>query len=444
MISPILHQLWFTNDTPPRRFIEWRESWMRINPFLKNRLWYLEDILKFSMPGIMRIVLENTNVHWVLKTDVARFVPLFYEGGIYADTDVEALRPIGDLLNVKSFAGASHIPDPVGNAIFGTEPGNKLMWDIGKAIASKISENVSLANEKNVHCTVRIAGKMLQAVEKVYPVEYFYPLSWQQKKAGKTATDVDTSKSYCVHHFSGLDDGGWFKEKESMPLNKPVISKKPEPKAPEINKPIIIPKIIHRIWFGEKPIPKETHSFVNSQAVVCRDYESIIWTEKLVSEIYAYMLPSTVKMLKDESITPVVKSDILRYELLRLFGGIYVDTDVEIFRNLDPLLCLPFVCAKDWIFIGTAVLASIPYHPICRAMLEAIAVNYEKNGPPKNAHQQMFFAGPNLFAKVLSVFPNVVPMDESILYPHGKRTPAAVHYFAGCQTPNGWTKQVSK
>ena len=32
------------------------------------------------------------------------------------------------------------------------------------------------------------------------------------------------------------------------------------------------------------------------------------------------------------------RADVLRYEVLRQFGGVYVDTDVECLRPIDPLL----------------------------------------------------------------------------------------------------------
>ena len=75
-------------------------------------------------------------------------------------------------------------------------------------------------------------------------------------------------------------------------------------------------------------------------------------------------------------------------------------------------------------------------------MLDAIWSNYQKDGPPKNAHQQMYFGGPNLFTQVLKGFPTVVPFPKSVFYPTGQRAPATIHYFAGCMTDQGWTKKM--
>lgn len=455
MIPRILHQLWFTGDPIPPNIQAWRKSWMLCNPELKLKLWNLEDILSFTMPNIMRDVLLNPNVHWVLKTDVFRYVVLFCEGGIYADTDMECLQPIEPLMEARSFAGASHVPDPVGNALIATEPENDLMLEIGKATASKILENILLANEKNVHATVRIAGTMLKGVQKIYPVEYFYPLSWQQKKNGKTAADVDLSKSYCIHHWGGLDARGWcwgtiFKDKKAMPLNKPVLSRLQTGNPivcmqPTINRSQIIPKIIHRIWIGTQPIPKETVEYIDKQKILHPDYEHRFWTDEEIRQLHGIMFNSSWKIYKDDKINTVIKSDIIRYEILRLFGGIYFDTDVQVFRNFDEYLSLTFLCAMESKQnVGSAILGSIPYHPVSSTMLLRAANNYEKNGVPQNSYQQLIFCGPYLLTEIIKQY-KIQPFPWHCFYLSRQPfLPKTIHYFYGGQSRDGWTHKLKE
>jgi hypothetical protein len=157
------------------------------------------------------------------------------------------------------------------------------------------------------------------------------------------------------------------------------------------------------------------------------------------------MLSGSVKMLQDGRLNSVIKSDILRYELLRLFGGIYLDTDVEILRNFDELLDAPFFCSDEGMGnIGTAVLGCVPHHPLNHAMLKAIHANYLKDGIPTNPNAQMAFGGPWLFTKIAKQF-NIEIIPRQVLYPfHNPRLPATVHFFNGGNSQDGWTKKVGK
>ena len=215
-----------------------------------------------------------------------------------------------------------------------------------------------------------------------------------------------------------------------------------------MNRPQIIPKIIHRAWLGSKPMPEDAKRFLALQEKTCRDYEHLFWNEEVAKELYPVMLSTSVKMLEDSRIQPVGKSDILRHELLRLFGGIWVDTDIEILRPFDELLDCSFFCAYESVTavqVGTAILGCVPFHPLTNAMLTAIADNYAKDGPPTKPMQQMSFGGPFLFTRLVNNFPDVTILERRILYPFNKpRLPAALHHFAGGTTKEGWTNQLRK
>lgn len=212
-----------------------------------------------------------------------------------------------------------------------------------------------------------------------------------------------------------------------------------------MNSPQVIPKIIHRVWFGTKPFPDKFLGFVYGQTHICKEYSSMFWEEENTRAHFPYMLPSSAEMLSDTRLNPVIKSDILRYEALRLFGGIYLDTDIEVLRNFDELLSETFFCADEGMDnIGTAVLGCVPYHPLTHAMLLAIYANYLDKGIPKSPNDQMAFGGPWLFTQTAKRF-NVTVLNRQLLYPfHNPRLPAAIHYFNGGESTTGWTKKLSK
>lgn len=95
----------------------------------------------------------------------------------------------------------------------------------------------------------------------------------------------------------------------------------------------MIPKKIHYCWFGGNPLPKMALRCIESWKKYCPDYEIIEWNEKnfdvdccaYVKEAYAAKKWAFV-------------SDYARLYVLVKYGGIYMDTDVELVKSLDKYL----------------------------------------------------------------------------------------------------------
>ena len=95
----------------------------------------------------------------------------------------------------------------------------------------------------------------------------------------------------------------------------------------------MIPKKIHYCWFGGAKLPKNVKKCIKSWKKYCPDYEIIQWNEtnfnteciKFVKEAY-----------KEKAWAFV--SDYARLKIIYENGGIYLDTDVEIVKNIDELL----------------------------------------------------------------------------------------------------------
>jgi len=95
----------------------------------------------------------------------------------------------------------------------------------------------------------------------------------------------------------------------------------------------MIPKIIHFCWFGEKEIPKEYRKYIATWKKHCPDYKIVCWTEKKYDiEQCKFMKDAYDK--KKWGFVP----DYARLDIIYRYGGIYLDTDVEVLRNLDELL----------------------------------------------------------------------------------------------------------
>lgn len=94
-----------------------------------------------------------------------------------------------------------------------------------------------------------------------------------------------------------------------------------------------IPKIIHYFWFGKNPLPPIVIKCINSWKKFCPDYEIKRWDETnfdisicdYVSEAYGKKKWAFV-------------SDYARFYILNKFGGVYLDTDVELIKPINSII----------------------------------------------------------------------------------------------------------
>ena len=94
-----------------------------------------------------------------------------------------------------------------------------------------------------------------------------------------------------------------------------------------------IPKIIHYCWFGENPKSKLIKKCIKSWKKYCPDYEIIEWNESN----FDININDYVKEAYQEKKWAFV-TDYARLWVIYNYGGIYLDTDVELIRSLDGLL----------------------------------------------------------------------------------------------------------
>ena len=94
-----------------------------------------------------------------------------------------------------------------------------------------------------------------------------------------------------------------------------------------------IPKIIHYCWVGGKPKPQSVLYCIESWKRCCPDYEIREWNE------------SNYDFTKNEYMRQAYEAkkwgfvpDYARLDIVYEYGGLYLDTDVEMLRSFDELL----------------------------------------------------------------------------------------------------------
>ncbi|MDY5860151.1 MAG: glycosyltransferase [Eubacteriales bacterium] len=95
----------------------------------------------------------------------------------------------------------------------------------------------------------------------------------------------------------------------------------------------MIPKIIHYCWFGRNPKPELAKKCIRSWKKHCPDYEIIEWNE----DNYDVTKIPYIKAAYDAKKWGFV-TDYARLDIIFNYGGIYLDTDVEVLKSYDSLL----------------------------------------------------------------------------------------------------------
>lgn len=116
----------------------------------------------------------------------------------------------------------------------------------------------------------------------------------------------------------------------------------------------MIPKIIHYCWFGRGKMPELAEHCLASWRKFLPDYELKLWNEDSFDVNRLRFTRQAYERRKFAFVT-----DYVRLYALKSFGGIYMDTDVEVLRSLDDLLGLPgFTGFESNCLLPTGLLAS--------------------------------------------------------------------------------------
>ncbi len=120
----------------------------------------------------------------------------------------------------------------------------------------------------------------------------------------------------------------------------------------------MIPKIIHYCWFGHGEMPQLAKDCIASWHKYMPDWKYKLWNEDNF----------------DVSCTPYSKeayeagkyafvSDVARLKALNEEGGVYLDTDVKVFKSLEPLLDYHAFAGFEGckrVLVATCILGSEP------------------------------------------------------------------------------------
>lgn len=153
----------------------------------------------------------------------------------------------------------------------------------------------------------------------------------------------------------------------------------------DVERPSVIPKKIHQIWIGGE-VPDVFKKYMKTWQAMHPNWEYILWTDQKIKELF----PLYNQEFYDQTDGFGVKSDLLKWEIIYRFGGVYADVDFECLQPLDELLCYDFFTAFQpfdayFVQLGAAFYGAYPGHPILKHCIETIKDDWHEKGAPKKS-----------------------------------------------------------
>lgn len=95
MIPKIIHYCWFSNDPFPVEVKLCLDTWKRVLPDYKLRIWKLDDALSLKCTFVNEALKCKK---WAFAADVVRIYALYTEGGVYMDCDIFLKKRFDDFV----------------------------------------------------------------------------------------------------------------------------------------------------------------------------------------------------------------------------------------------------------------------------------------------------------------------------------------------------------
>ncbi len=192
MIPKTIHYCWLSGDPYPEEIKRCIESWKKCLSDYNIILW---DSGRVDINSNLWLKQAYENKKYAFASDYIRFYALYNYGGIYLDSDVEAVKSFNDLLDRQYFLG-EEITGDIEAAVIGAEKGLDWVKDClehyekrgfikpdGQFDLSPVPLFVSMiAKKHNLE---------------VSPFDFFSANNYQ---TGKLMVSKNT---YCVHHLVG-------------------------------------------------------------------------------------------------------------------------------------------------------------------------------------------------------------------------------------------------
>lgn len=189
---------------------------------------------------------------------------------------------------------------------------------------------------------------------------------------------------------------------------------------PNLSRDALIPRQVHRAWLGGSE-PEWTRPFADTWRRP--GWQLVEWNDDNVESLFP--LHNQAVYDAAEEIAPnhvgQLRSDVLRYELLWRFGGIWVDTDSELLQPLDSLID-GLECFAAWEvqtqWIANGLMGSRPGHPFIWRLIDGLQRNVARESRSKPNRM----TGPQYLTRTWRQHgetDGVAVLPQRLIYPYG-------------------------
>ena len=215
--NKIIHYIWFGGNPLSDLTKKCIQTWKKFLPDFEIMEWN-ENTFDVNQCPFVKEAYEQKK--WAFVADYTRFKVLEEYGGIYLDTDMEITSDISKFLEKDLFLGVEDSKMINAAVVWAKEAHNPYIKDIVNIYESKkkFNETGDLYDESVPRVLTKYFekygfNKELDEVQKkkkkkiyIYPMEYFYPLSYDYQH------NKFTDNSVMIHHF----DATWISPMEKF------------------------------------------------------------------------------------------------------------------------------------------------------------------------------------------------------------------------------------
>lgn len=202
MIPKLIHRIWLGPATMPAEYRAYGEAWQRLHPDWEVRTWTEPDL-----PVLQNAAVYDLVPSWSSKSDVVRFELMTQVGGVYADCDVEPLKPLDRLVEeFDAFVGWEIEGHALGTAVIGSAPAHPYYQAVVDQLPDAVRDfplNRPALTTGPGHLT-RVYLRERQRCARaprfgVFPSAYFFPYLWHEEERRHEVFP----HAYAAHHWGG-------------------------------------------------------------------------------------------------------------------------------------------------------------------------------------------------------------------------------------------------
>jgi mannosyltransferase OCH1-like enzyme len=205
---------------------------------------------------------------------------------------------------------------------------------------------------------------------------------------------------------------------------------------------VLIPKHVHRIWLGPHPMPGPYIEY--GQSWERHGWTVYDWRDDNLPEIINRDVWDAIGNgvnvgggIPDLGVY-VQRADLLQWELVYRYGGVYANTDIELLRPLDTLLAdvTCFAAREDATFLGSAIVGATAGHPLFKAIIDELPDRYRRLA----GHAMNEQTGPHLLTDVATTrnWPTLTIFPAGLFYPWHYSRPEDEHRPTEAYTNHHW------